>query len=79
MIAEISYRKVCDQVRIDVMFDDCNIFECYIAVDEIIVETASPIIMNSDGCGNTIYSDGIKSEVKWCEEHFDDMMKLYVN
>jgi len=74
MIKEISYREVADNLHIDVMFSDCDIYECFVSVDELIIQSASPIVLNNE---NVNYTKLIEKRVKWCEEHFEMMKRLY--
>lgn len=75
MINSVVFKECAGNLRIDVMFDDCNIFECFMSVDEVIVRSASPIMLNIPK--ESAYWKDIIKQVEWCEDNFETMRNLY--
>lgn len=75
MINSIVFKENAGNLHIDVMYDDCDIFECFMSEDEVIVRSASGIMLNVPP--DSAYWKEVIEKVKWCEDNFETMRDLY--
>jgi hypothetical protein len=61
-----------------VSFRSGNSYECYMSVDEVMVLSHSPIILNIYEENNQ-YDKEVKEEVAWCDENFMMLREIYRN
>lgn len=76
-IKNIRYAKDSGTLYITIEFISSNIYKCFMSVDEIIILSDSPIIMNWNTEYDNIRWKKIKEECEWCEEHFIELRALY--
>ncbi len=77
VVRKIEFEKTCGTVYITVSFTTKNAYKCSMSVDEIIVQSETPIALHWDTEFDRIRWETIKTEVNWCKVNFDKIRGLY--
>lgn len=75
MIHVIEYNEFANNLHINVRFAHEHEFECFMSEDEVIVRSASGIMLNVPP--DSAYWKEVIEKVKWCEDNFETMRDLY--
>lgn len=62
---------------VTVEFSSGRSYECYISVDELFINAKFDVPFQIEGNSLSVCNPYIKEEVKWCEDHYDELMDLY--
>lgn len=58
-------------------FDSDRSYRCYYSGDELLSFAMFEVPLQTDNGSLSVCNPFIKEEVKWCEDHYDELVNLY--
>lgn len=77
VVKSIKFEEKGGMLYAIIEFSSYNVYRCYDSVDELIIKSDSPLMMEWTTEYSRIYWDNIKQETKWCAKHWTNIKGLY--